>query len=126
MAKYSASILDLARRGALHRYEALVSEIDALVRQFPDLRGGAHEPIRRGSRGNGGDHRTSTTEAPQDVRRRSKGDRGRAKGSLGQAEGGGRRKCDSHSRQEEVDRAHPFGGTPVERARDPPMALLAR
>jgi len=48
MAKYSASILELARRGAQHRYEELQAELASLVRQFPALRTGAREVVRRG------------------------------------------------------------------------------
>src|SRR5438045_678734 len=50
MAKHSASILELARRGAQHRYEELQAELASLVRQFPDLRSGAREIVRRGRR----------------------------------------------------------------------------
>jgi hypothetical protein len=50
MAKHSSSILELARRGAQHRYAELQAEIAALVRQFPDLRAGAREIVRRGHR----------------------------------------------------------------------------
>jgi hypothetical protein len=50
MAKHSASILELARRGAQHRYEELQAELASLVRQFPDLRRGAREIVRRGRR----------------------------------------------------------------------------
>src|SRR4051794_32019844 len=48
MAKYSVSILELARRGAQHRYEELQAEMASLVRQFPKLRTGAREVVRRG------------------------------------------------------------------------------
>src|SRR5689334_10352659 len=48
MAKYSASILELARRGAQLRYEELQSELASLVRQFPNLRTSAREVMRRG------------------------------------------------------------------------------
>ena len=50
MAKYSSSILELARRGAQHRYEELQEELTSLVRQFPDLRRGAREIVKRGRR----------------------------------------------------------------------------
>jgi hypothetical protein len=50
MAKHSASILELARHGAQHRYDELVAEIKSLVRQFPHLRSGAREAVRRGRR----------------------------------------------------------------------------
>jgi len=50
MAKHSASILELARRGAQHRYAEIQAEIAALVRQFPNLRAGAGKAVRRGRR----------------------------------------------------------------------------
>jgi hypothetical protein len=50
MAKYSASILDLARRGAEHRYQELKAELNALVRQFPNVVKGGREVLRRGRR----------------------------------------------------------------------------
>ena len=39
MAKHSSHILDLARKGAEHRYEELKAEIAALVKHFPHLSG---------------------------------------------------------------------------------------
>lgn len=50
MPRHSSSLLELARRGAQHRYTELQAEIAALVRQFPDLRSGAREVVRRGRR----------------------------------------------------------------------------
>jgi hypothetical protein len=50
MAKHSSSILELARRGAQHTYEELQEELASLVRQFPDLRRGAREIVKRGRR----------------------------------------------------------------------------
>ena len=50
MAKHSSSILELARRGAQHRYEELQEELASLVRHFPDLRSGAREIVKRGRR----------------------------------------------------------------------------
>jgi hypothetical protein len=50
MAKHSSSFLELARRGAQHRYEELQEELASLVRQFPDLRSGAREIVNRGRR----------------------------------------------------------------------------
>jgi len=38
MPKHSSHILELARRGAEHRYQELKAEIAALVKQFPHLR----------------------------------------------------------------------------------------
>ena len=38
MAKHSSHILELARRGAHHRYAELKAELDSLVRHFPELR----------------------------------------------------------------------------------------
>jgi len=37
MAKHSSHILDLARKGAEHKYDELKAEIAALVKHFPDL-----------------------------------------------------------------------------------------
>jgi antibiotic biosynthesis monooxygenase (ABM) superfamily enzyme len=48
MAKHSASILELARRGAQHRFEELQQELASLVKQFPDLRSSAREIVARG------------------------------------------------------------------------------
>jgi hypothetical protein len=50
MAKYSASILDLARRGAEHRYQELKAELNALVRRFPNVVQGGRTILRRGRR----------------------------------------------------------------------------
>jgi len=50
MAKQFSSLLELARRGAQHRYEELQQELASLVRQFPDLRSGAGEFVKRGRR----------------------------------------------------------------------------
>ena len=37
MAKHSSHILDMARKGAEHRYEELKGELAALVKHFPHL-----------------------------------------------------------------------------------------
>ena len=37
MAKHSSQILDLARKGAEHRYQELKAEIATLVKDFPHL-----------------------------------------------------------------------------------------
>jgi hypothetical protein len=50
MAKYSKSILELARRGAQHRYQELKAEMSNLVRQFPGIAGTGREVVRRGRR----------------------------------------------------------------------------
>jgi hypothetical protein len=50
MSKHSQSILDLARRGAQHRYDELKAEMESLVRQFPGLTGFGREVVRRGRR----------------------------------------------------------------------------
>src|SRR3982751_2976761 len=50
MAQHSSSILELGRRGAQQRYAELQTELAALIRQFPDLRSGAREMMRRGRR----------------------------------------------------------------------------
>ena len=41
MAKHSSHILEMARKGARHRYEELKAEIVALVEAFPHLRYGS-------------------------------------------------------------------------------------
>ena len=41
MAKHSSHILDMARKGAEHKYEDLKAEIASLVRLFPHLAGRA-------------------------------------------------------------------------------------
>jgi hypothetical protein len=50
MAKHSASILELARRGAEHRYQELTSELNGLARQFPGLAARARQMVRKGRR----------------------------------------------------------------------------
>jgi hypothetical protein len=40
MSKHPSHILELAKRGAEHRYQELKSELALLVRQFPHLRRG--------------------------------------------------------------------------------------
>jgi hypothetical protein len=37
MATHSSQILDLARKGAEHRYEELKAEVEALIKHFPHL-----------------------------------------------------------------------------------------
>ena len=61
MAKHSSQILELARKGAEHKYQELKEEIAALVKSFPHLRG-------RGTSSSGG--RVARAEAP--VRRRKR------------------------------------------------------
>jgi hypothetical protein len=61
MSKYPAHILELARRGAEHRYQDLKSELALLMRQFPHLRAGS-----RGRPGSAGE----TVESPVRRRRR--------------------------------------------------------
>jgi hypothetical protein len=48
MAKHSNDILALARRGAQHRYQELVAELESLARQFPGLTAGARAVVKRG------------------------------------------------------------------------------
>ena len=45
MPKHSSHILELARRGAEHRYEELKAEIVSLVKAFPHLK--THRPGQR-------------------------------------------------------------------------------
>jgi hypothetical protein len=48
MAKHSLHILDLARRGAEHRYAELRAEIAQLVKHFPDVARTGGAPAARG------------------------------------------------------------------------------
>jgi seryl-tRNA synthetase len=48
MAKHSSNILELAARGAKHRYEELQAEITSLVKQFPNLRKDGLAVMKRG------------------------------------------------------------------------------
>jgi hypothetical protein len=66
MAKHSSNILELARRGAQHRYEELTAELNALIRQFPDLRGSVRRTVTRGRR------TVDTAEAAARPRKRRK------------------------------------------------------
>lgn len=50
MPRYSSNLLQLAARGAKHRYEELGAEMAALVRQFPSLRNGAATIVKRSQR----------------------------------------------------------------------------
>jgi hypothetical protein len=45
MLRHPSHILDLARRGAEHRYQELKAELESLVRLFPHLRGHAGSPL---------------------------------------------------------------------------------
>ena len=49
MPKFSSHILELAKRGAEHRYQELKAEIESLVKHFPHLRrhsgGGLSAPV---------------------------------------------------------------------------------
>ena len=49
MAKHPSHILDMARKGAEHRYEELKAEIAALVKNFPHLAGKAVGLASRGA-----------------------------------------------------------------------------
>ena len=48
MAKHSSHILDMARKGAEHRYDELKAEITALVKNFPHLGSKAGRAAKRG------------------------------------------------------------------------------
>ena len=48
MAQHSSHILDMARKGAAHRYEELHAELAALVRNFPHLAGRKGGILSRG------------------------------------------------------------------------------
>src|SRR5665811_1349278 len=45
MPKHPSHILELAKRGAEHRYQELRAEIESLVKLFPHLRGHAGGPL---------------------------------------------------------------------------------
>jgi hypothetical protein len=47
MAKYSSSILELARKGATHKYQELKTEMASLLAHFPHLAGEAPPSTRR-------------------------------------------------------------------------------
>ena len=47
MAKHSSHILDMARKGAEHRYEELKAEIAKLVKHFPHLARRAGKAVSR-------------------------------------------------------------------------------
>ena len=48
MPKHSSQILELARKGAEHKYQELKAEMAALVKQFPHLAAKQREAISRG------------------------------------------------------------------------------
>lgn len=48
MAKHSSHILDMALKGAEHKYEELKAEITALVKNFPHLAGRKGGVVSRG------------------------------------------------------------------------------
>ena len=67
-AKYSSPILDMARKGAEHRYEELQAEIAALVKNFPHVAKSAGQQISKAlSKGRA----AVEAEAPK-VRRRAR------------------------------------------------------
>jgi hypothetical protein len=70
MAKHSANILELARRGAQARYEELITELESLSRQFPNLRAGAREVVKRGRRAVKAAAAELTAETPKRARNR--------------------------------------------------------
>ena len=110
MAKHSHGILELARHGAQHRYAELKSELDSLLRHFPDLetigrKGGqvsrsAATAIAKGRRAfmDAVTHRGAKEEA-EDVCKSSEGHRRRAAEAMGEAEGG---VCDWRRQDEEI------------------------
>ena len=68
MAKHSSNILEMARKGAEHRYEELRAEITTLVKHFPHVaRKAGHQISQAVSRGAA----AVETEAPK-IRRRAK------------------------------------------------------
>ena len=84
MAKHSASILELAKKGAAHRYQELKAELAELVKVFPHLRYGSAVSLAMPDAAVGG------TEGPaptQDVQGSLQEDQRRSDGSVGEAEG---------------------------------------
>ena len=78
MAKHSHGILELARRGAQHRYAELKTELDSLLRHFPDLEtiGRKGRQVSRSAataiaKGGRALMDTVTTEAPKQKRKMS-------------------------------------------------------
>jgi hypothetical protein len=47
MAKHSSHILEMARKGAQHRYDELRAEIASLTKNFPHLGGRKNGPVSR-------------------------------------------------------------------------------
>jgi hypothetical protein len=45
MPKHPSHILELAKRGAEHRYQELKAELESLVKLFPHLRGHSGSPL---------------------------------------------------------------------------------
>jgi len=70
MAKHSASILDLAKRGARVRYKELQNELSSLAKQFPHLLSGAEQVIRRGRRAVNAVANELASSAPRRKRRK--------------------------------------------------------
>jgi hypothetical protein len=48
MPRHPSHLLELAARGAKHRYDELQAERASLIRQFPSLRNGAAAAVKRG------------------------------------------------------------------------------
>jgi len=71
MAKHSAHILELARRGAEHRFRELQDEIASLVRSFPYLRSSS-TGRRRGRPAAGAFTESGATPGRRRRRRRSR------------------------------------------------------
>ena len=65
MPKHSSHILELARKGAEHRYEELKAEIATLVKSFPDL-----SSRRKRTRIDMSSEPASTIDSPRRKRRR--------------------------------------------------------
>lgn len=68
MAKHASHILDMARKGADHKYDELRAEIAALVKNFPHLRA----RVNRGASGVVGKGRATLKAEVKPVRRRTR------------------------------------------------------
>lgn len=67
MAKHSSHILEMARKGAEHRYEELKAEIASLVKNFPHLTARANKRVSRAA----AKGRTAIEAEAKQVRRRT-------------------------------------------------------
>ena len=73
MAKHSSRILDLARKGAEHKYQELKAEMASLLKHFPDLVSSAGRIASRSAAAvSAGTHAAMKELAPRKKRKMSK------------------------------------------------------